>query len=239
VVQTRLRGVPDLLLEVLSPPRCVACGLYAHWLCRQCRLKLGEWPRLTCPGCFNRSPHGLTCQDCLKLGGPLLQLVSCFEYESRAFHALLARFKEGGVRAVAEILADRMVAAMRLHIPTTGYLVPVPGKPDRVARRGFDQTLLLAQVVSRRCNLPILTNLVKRRSSQKKAQKELSLYQRRSSIANEFYLEPQSVQLLKKTDSIILVDDVATTLATLDTIGTLLLNADQRVWALVLAHAAR
>jgi predicted amidophosphoribosyltransferase len=173
------------------------------------------------------------------LSGPLSQLVSCFEYESRAFHALLARFKEDGVSAVAEILADRMVAALRLHVPQATHLVPIPGKPDRVARRGFDQTLLLAKVVSRRCNLPILANLVRRKSSEKKTQKELGLYQRRSVIAHEFYLDPQSVRSLKKEDAVILIDDVATSLATLDTVGALLANIGRPVCALVLAHAAR
>jgi ComF family protein len=229
------RCVLNELFDFISPPRCVLCNTGALWMCRSCQLALGAAPELVCPGCDRAVRSGVTCELCKKLGSPLDQLISAFPYESRSFHAALAAFKEDGCKEVASILSRRLALRCRESIKAVlgqdWLVVPVPASRERQMKHGFNQSAVIGERVARSLHIPISTTLLRKQKGKKK-QKELNVLERRNALKNAFAVTGRAPA------NVVLVDDVATTLATLETCADQLKNAGARqVIGAVLAHA--
>lgn len=227
------------VLDYLSPARCVGCGVGGRWLCRPCAFELGGWPALSCAGCGAAAERGETCDLCRLLGSPLDQLVAGFSYEQPVLHKLLWSFKERGNRVVLPALGGRLSAVAREHVRVAAptVIAHVPASPRRIRERGFDQAGLLAARVATALDLPHVQLLQRVRSGA--AQKTLDVLDRRAALRGCFAVTADAVEPGSEPPAtVILVDDVATTLATLETCAALLRAAGVRsVVGLVLAHA--
>jgi ComF family protein len=113
-------------------------------------------------------------------------------------------------------------------------IVPVPLHPDRERRRGYNQAALLAKPLGRLIERPVeLEALVRVRAT--RSQTMLNSFERRRNVADAF-------ACVKGEDmagrDIMVVDDVATTGATLDACAAALLACEVRsVRAFTLARA--
>jgi len=96
-------------------------------------------------------------------------------------------------------------------------LVPVPLHPTRQRQRGFNQAFVLAEAVARITGLEIIEPLI--RSRKTISQVSLGADDRTRNVENAFALKP-NVDVAGK--SLILVDDVITTGATLAACASLL-----------------
>lgn len=111
-------------------------------------------------------------------------------------------------------------------------LIPIPLHKKRENQRGFNQAKLLAENIALYFNLPLLNNaLIKTKATPPQA--DLKGRQRRENIKNAFScLSPDLVQ----NKTILLIDDVTTTGATLQQAAKVLKQAGARsVWSLVIA----
>ena len=109
-------------------------------------------------------------------------------------------------------------------------LLPVPLHPRRLNWRGFNQAELLAQKISQRFSTIIDQSLLRIKNT--KPQADLDRESRKTNIAGAFALAKEIAG--KK---FLLVDDVATTGATLSEIAKLLKSAHaSEVWAITVAH---
>jgi ComF family protein len=158
----------------------------------------------------------LLCQECEGLFPPPLEntVVTGIEavraatiYEGIA-KDLVWKLKFGGAREAADIMAGVMVPLTPQD--PEAIIVPVPTAARRVRQRGFDQAKLLAKLLSRRSGMRYVDCL--RRHGQTH-QVGASREQRLRQLAEAFSLKK------KPQESIILVDDVLTTGATLETAG--------------------
>lgn len=114
-------------------------------------------------------------------------------------------------------------------------VVPVPLGRKRMLERGFSQTYHLAKEVSRKKDLPLLDDLVIRKR-ETPPQSLLTRKERLKNLRDAFGLRRQEGKPLP--ESVLIVDDVMTTGATLSEIGKLLKSNGVRwVHALVLARA--
>ncbi len=92
-------------------------------------------------------------------------VVSVFEPGPELF-ALVHAFKYEGVVELAEWFGVRMTRAARHVFPRSPLLlVPVPLHAERLQRRGFNQSELLAAVVGRRLGAPVHAGLLARHRS--------------------------------------------------------------------------
>ena len=213
----------------------MGCGSGEHWLCRACLLALGGLPELTCPGCGQVESFGLACAECQALGSPLDQLVAGFSYEKPVLHKLLWSFKESSNRAVLPYLSRRLAELGPLVVGAQA-VVPVPTSRQRLRERGFNQASLLAKSFAKTINAPLQEHMLVR-TKIGRAQKSLDVLDRHSELKGVFNLAPGSTYVPK---TVVLVDDIATTLATLETCAMALRQAGvQRIVGLVLAHAQR
>lgn len=184
---------------------------------RQAALDALYPPDVACPLCNREAtlgPLGLcdACADAVRacplpaFREPLDGLAAAFLYDGPARDAI-HRFKYGNATYLADFFAK--------HIPIPDdwkpdCLVPVPLYWLRQLRRGYNQSELLALALSERCaGLPVRTDLL-RRTRHTRSQTQLSAAERQTNLRGAFRAFSAAKGL-----SILLVDDVATTRATL------------------------
>jgi ComF family protein len=127
--------------------------------------------------------------------------------------AVAHHLKYEGYPAVAEVAADVTVRAVAR--PDAGILVPVPLGAKRLRRRGYNQAERLAQALGRRWGLAVRPALL-RRTRETVSQTALKPEARTANVAGAFEATPAPAGAARRAErSIILVDDVLTTGATL------------------------
>lgn len=146
--------------------------------------------------------------------------------------------KFGGYFSVAQtlgtLLAERLESAVgndAEHWSVTN----IPLHPRRKRERGFDQAEQLAKAFSNASGVPFIPLLTRTRSTSQQA--KLGATERQKNIAGAFAF--RSEQKLSTTQkSVLLMDDVATTGATLNEAARVLKSAGaEKVVALTVAYA--
>jgi len=200
------------LVDLVLPPTCAGCGSEGEILCQGCRPALFARAGLA-PGL----PLGLPSEVPL----PLLQLEWCGSF-SGPVRAALHALKYGGERRVVGPLAEGLAARWRQAGRGGDVLVPVPVHAERRARRGYDQACLLAATAGERLGLPVAEALARTRAT--RPQFELDHAHREANVAGAFCLR-RGWEATIQGYWLVLVDDVATTGATLVACATALLDA--------------
>jgi ComF family protein len=130
--------------------------------------------------------------------------------------AIVHALKYGRWSGVADEMAARMA---RLDFPPDVVtervaLVPVPLAGARERERGFNQSQLLAQAVSRHWDIPVWPDILQR-SRETRSQTRLTPSERASNVSGAF-VAPQVTHERLRGAHLVLVDDVITTAATLN-----------------------
>ena len=159
-----------------------------------------------------------------------LDIVAVGAYAGPFRRAILA-FKCGrrdAIRPLAGLLAESIAAA---GISRSTLVVPVPTTCSRARERGFDQSVALARELALRDARPVLVALRKRSRDPQRGRSRLD----RLGATGRFAVVAPT--LVAQT-SIVLIDDVVTTGATLADCASALSASGARVLAaFVLAHA--
>ncbi len=210
-----MKVLADRLLDLALPPRCAGCGREGAPICPGCRPALEvRWDR---PG---GAPIGLP----VELPAPLVQLEWAAPFTGTVRTALHA-LKYAGERRMAEPLGRAAAERWRRAGAGGDLIVPVPVHVERARLRGYDQAVLLADVIGRQLGLPVARLIVRHRRTV--AQFELDRADRGANVAGAFRLDPRLGPRPGLLDGrwAILVDDVTTTGATLAACGTVLIEA--------------
>ncbi|MDR1016027.1 MAG: double zinc ribbon domain-containing protein, partial [Coriobacteriales bacterium] len=218
-----LSSYKDALLELAWPARCVGCERPGTLLCERCAERLGWIAQSSaCPRCG--APFGrLVCTECNNAEGQINwsfdTLRSCFVFDEIA--ALLSVvYKDGGERRLAPLIADFLAhslpPAWAGQLDLISY---IPASQEALRRRGFDHMHLVAARLAEKTELPWACLL---RQAQIRDQRGLGQTARRDNLQNAFHLaEDVSADELKGL-RLLLVDDVCTSAATLDSAAGLL-----------------
>lgn len=162
----------DRALDLVFPPRCLACGAFGAFLCAPC---LQAAPRADPPRCAvcwmpvlspaeGPGAGGEACPRCRGEQPAFEGARSPFVHDGaarRAVHAL----KYDGVSAVAPAMAAAMANCLRDWAPPVAAVVPVPLAGGRRRRRGYNQSELLAREIGREVGLPVLARALARRGA--------------------------------------------------------------------------
>ncbi len=234
------RALKEQVLNILFPLCCIGCGREGELTCAQCQETLQFLPPC-CFVCGRLAPErdeacpGRTCVPCRKKTA-LWAFLSPFQYEMPLIHTLIKNLKYKNARILgrtAALLLARYTPRLYALPADEMILVPIPLHPRRRRRRGFNQAALIAQEYALLTSLPVHTDLLQRIRSTY-SQTTLSHEERLANIKGAFRVTKPEHAAGK---TILLVDDVKTTGATLEEAARTLRKAGARkVSALTLAR---
>jgi ComF family protein len=225
---TKLKGIA---LDLLFPRWCVGCGREGDFVCAAC---LQSRVRITpplCPRCGRPQLNNVICPLCIGWQAEIDGIRAPFKFDGVVRQAIL-EFKYRNLRAIAGLLG-RWLGEYLAANPLPGeILVPVPLHPKRLRERGYNQSRLLARELSRLKGMPLVDDcLVRQRNTTPQARTQ-NVDERRHNVADAFACRDRRLE----GRAVLLIDDVATSGATLDAGARALKAAGaSSVWGLVLA----
>ena len=219
-------------LNLLFPCWCLGCGKEGELICYSCRRKLPRIRSPICPRCGRPQPSGIICSTCYSQRHEIDGIRSPFRFEAvirQAIHQLKYR----NLRAIAEPLADLLYEYLTDKPMPGEVLVPVPLHRKRLRERGYNQSELLSRELSKLVNLPVIADCLVRKRHAPPQTRATSVSERQSNVVNAFTCRDRRLQDIK----VLLIDDVATSGATLDACAAALKAAGaSSVWGLTLTR---
>jgi ComF family protein len=206
-----MQGWINWLAACLLPLRCRICaqpGADGLDLCPACH-GAAQRNLPACPGCALPLPQadGALCGQCQRRPGRLLACHAAWCY-GPTIDVLVRRYKFDNDLAAGAVLAGLM-CQLRPPWLSGQVLVPVSLHRQRLAQRGYDQAHELATQLGRATGLPVMACLQRCRDTA--AQSALDRKQRRRNLRGAFTVTAAALPA-----SVVLVDDVMTTGATLE-----------------------
>lgn len=218
---------------------CVLCDAFVAEgvsLCKPCQ---GDLPVIShaCTQCgiplSESGEASRVCGQCLKYPPASDYSVSLYHYEIPIDY-FIAQLKFSQQLSYAAILGfllkEQLQQIPRSELPEV--ILPVPLHTRRLIKRGFNQSLEIARVVSKGLGIPIDYKCVKRQKATK-AQSDLDVNQRKRNIKDCFVIEK-----VPAYQHIVIIDDVVTTGATSNELAKVLKKAGVKkvgVWSIARA----
>lgn len=201
----KLQELKDWCLDWLWPRFCLGCGREGGWLCRICfRSDMVPIMTQTCPGCGQREGYFM-CQKCQgkwSLDG----LIVCLQ-KSLLIKKIIHHFKYSGLYDLAYLITLNYLKPIVYDQFDAVDCVPLTNRKKRM--RGFNQTELIANLLAARIGIKPVFNL--RRIKNFQSQVGLDRIQRLQNVVDNFGLVKKVI-----SNRVLLVDDVCTTMATLN-----------------------
>lgn len=215
-----LTEIKESLLHLLFPHICDGCGSdlisKESVLCMRCIEALPQTDFEFHPGnpvekkFYGRLP---------------LQHASAFCYfgKESLMQQMVHQVKYRGNRELGiqlgKLMGDALKKAGRFDVDV---LIPLPLFPDKERKRGYNQSLLLCEGIATQLNKPVLKDIISR-PQHTETQTKKGRIERWKNIEGKFSLiSPEAI----RQKHVLLVDDVITTGATIESCGSELLKAD-------------
>ena len=204
----------NVVFAFLFPDSCIACDTALpaarRHLCSSCgaqlRARPGSLALPASPDPLERVVDDARLHYALEFEGAVRALIHALKYQGRTSVA----------RDLARLAAP---AALRACVTPPDAVVPIPLHPIRFRERGFNQSELLAAHIARAVGSPVLKALLRTRHAPPQAR---LARRQRLAIARDTFRVPEEVAVPRR---VLLVDDVATTGATLSAAALELLKA--------------
>jgi ComF family protein len=222
-------------IDLLLPPTCGGCGTPGSRWCADCQSRVLPLPQPCCELCGTPvTAERVRCADCTHSPPHFQRLRSWCVFDSRirsALHRLKYRRDLG--------LSEALVPHLAGHASSLGWevdvLAPVPLGRGRLSQRGYNQAGLIAWPLALSLGIAFAPGALWR-TRETRSQVGLTRPERRLNVHDAFEASPSRV----RGRSVMLVDDVATTGATLSSCAEALHAAGARdVFALTVARAHR
>ncbi|MBI3887926.1 ComF family protein, partial [Candidatus Microgenomates bacterium] len=189
----------DFLLDIVFPRFCVGCGKIGKYFCHDCSKTIRFYSHLISPN-YKKIPY--------------LDGVNVLAHYDGIIRKAIKEVKYRGKYAIFSEIAPKIKPSFQFS-----YLIPVPLSKKRLQKRGFNQAEKLANYLKL---APVLNCLERTRDT--KPQFDLKLHEREDNVRNAFGLISNTKYLISNK-SICLIDDVATTGATLSECAKVLKKA--------------
>ena len=228
--------IKTLVLDTLFPISCLGCGTEGKYVCSVCQSKLTFNPEQICIVCKKPSLAGLTHPKC-QSPHTADQLVCIYDYNDEIISRLIIRGKYYFIPDIFKLFGEIMAPKLQADYPTLIkpseiVLAPVPLHKWRQRWRGFNQAQVLCESLAKSMDIKEASLLKRQKFT--RTQKDLEKTERQKNTANAFCLLPDADV---KNQTVILVDDVATTGSTLlEAAKVLKRNSTAKVVCLAIAR---
>lgn len=235
-VRNRSGFVPFFLSAARAavfPLWCAGCGVEEAILCNSCRSQAITRVSglFSCPGCGRSVPGGSRCgrADCRRRTS-LDGLFSAGLYADPVLRTLLQQYKYEGVLAAGEELGLIFRSCLERHVLVwrgqAATVTALPLHPIRQAWRGFNQAACFGRLAAGVLGLSFVGGLLKRRFRWRRQADLADAGERRGNASGSFAPTARlTAGSVGRGETIILVDDVYTSGATLNEAAKTLKNA--------------
>lgn len=171
------------------------------------------------------------CDNC-KNKKYLFQKAFCpFIYKAGVKNAIL-KLKEDNAKYLAKPFANFMAQKIIEENITINLIIPVPSHPKTIRKRGYNQAEVLALELGNILQIPVESNAIIK-STYTRQQKKLNYKQRQKNLYDSFKLiDKQKL----KDKNILIVDDILTTCATVNSIALLLKGIAKNIYVAAVAR---
>ncbi len=237
-----LKQAGSQLIDLVYPPVCLVCGAEreAGCLCDGCIRDFCPVLPPFCDRCgVPVAADQIVCVSCAMSAPPFSWTHALAHYDGKLLHAihrLKYHRKTALARPLGTLLARSLdsIPLLHEHTPAFDCVVPVPLYWSRLQKRGFNQSELLAEVIAEERGWRLDTATLKRTRF---TRTQASLTERSERLANILGAFETSTPLAFQGQSVLLVDDVLTTLGTVRECARVLRNAGaKRVCVAALAR---
>lgn len=233
----------NALADFIFPPLCHCCRTYIPnstdiHICDECLAKMLPVTSPLCPRCgipFKGDGDNHLCGKCIKTSSSFLSARAAFIYDGK-ISELIHRFKYTPKphlrKPLALLIAQELLPYKNEIVPE--LIIPVPLHKKRLRQRGFNQAVLLGELLSEKWQLPLLRFSLQR-TRWTEPQVSLSALERHENVKGAFAVTDVGKIYGKR---ILLVDDVFTTGSTLNECArTLILAGAEEVHCVSVARA--
>jgi competence protein ComFC len=222
-------------VNLLFPELCIICRIpTSNHLCNPCLLELINTSSHSreCVKCKSKILLENLCATCREEVG-LDELYISLNYQGKHVHTLIHAFKYQNIQSLAQPLAQIILSTLPITLSSENTLLTyIPMHSHKLALRGYNQGQLLSSNLSTLTQIPALNLLEKIRNTS--TQTILTREQRVLNIKKSFKL---STDIQPHIQTIYLVDDVTTTLSTLqEAVKVIKQHTDAKIIGIVLAH---
>jgi ComF family protein len=219
-------------LDLLFPPICGGCGKLGERWCQNCQQNLTPLPKPMCEICGEPQNTIGICKKCISSRPPYRALRSWTVFKPPIQHAL-HKLKYRRDVALGDALAPHLAEFVSILEWKADLVVSIPLSQQRLSERGYNQVAVIAQPLAL-INGWRYTPQALQRIKHTRSQVGLSAHERQNNVRGAFSAEPRIV----KGKKVLLMDDVATTGATLVAASQALVEAGaEQVYALTVAKA--
>ncbi len=231
--------------DILYPRRCPVCDDIVvpkgELSCPSCKNSLTLLNKAVCFKCGRKinSLHSEFCSSCSQYPRSFDKAYSLWEYDS-IMKTSISNFKYKGRREFADFYASEMFRHFEKTLLSLDIsaVVPVPLHKDRFRTRGFNQAELIAEILSKKLDIPVITDYLIRPKNTT-AQKKLDFNHRRNNLSGAFSINKSSPYYDCYIKNILLIDDIYTTGSTADACADTLKKAGtDKVYVLCIASVA-
>lgn len=222
----------EILLETLAPTRCCGCDAYGPLMCDKCLQSIHEYDfTRACKECG--SEHGaIICTECFGHETLISKIYVLSELKGPLGRGVRIR-KDQNEQRLSAYFAYLLGTTLRLRLGIWAeQLCYVPATKEALKRRGFNHCLDLAKALGATIGLEPQELVTKKEHIDLR---RLSRSARKQVSKNAYAIKCD----VKLKSRVLLVDDVLTTGATLESIAEVLLKAGvKEVRACVIARTS-
>jgi ComF family protein len=219
-------------LDWLYPPNCGGCGQSGARWCKVCSQNTLEIKPPICPICGNININEGPCQRC-QASQPLYTSLRSHTVFNGSIREAIHQLKYQRNIGLGEALSRPMIASLQKLNWSLDIITSVPLSLVRLGERGYNQATLLARPIALCLKVPFSSQALIR-TRETRSQVGLTATERQENMANAFGANRKLVN----GKNILVVDDVATSGATLNACAKALLDEGaSKVYGFSLARA--
>ena len=220
------------MVTLLYPRRCPLCQDIltdkAALICMKCRTKAVPIRGPKCKTCGKpvASLETEYCPDCQEKTHFFTSGRAVFLYE-KEIRKSVYQFKFHNKREYAGFYVSEMerVCGNEIRTWNPDVIIPIPMYKRKKRQRGYNQAQVIAQVIGKELDLPVVEDLLIR-NRKTVAQKQLGSRERAKNLENAFKISQRWINKQETLKKILLVDDIYTTGSTLDVCAKVLKQVD-------------
>lgn len=190
-----------------------------RYFCQDCYDKMVKIGEDACGKCGRKTKSSTICLSCKSFSPYFDKARSLYVYDGIVRKNII-NFKDEGAKYLGEVFADELSGLFGREFKDFDLLVPVPITSFKLKERGYNQSVVIAKELSRLCNKEVFYGVEKVKETGD--QKDLTRDKRMENLRGAFKLTQRG---LLKGKSIVIVDDVMTTGATVSVLAKVLKRA--------------